>query len=84
MIVTEKVEMSTANTVVKDLYDNAHSIVSTRIIKSTDLNTRLYLLGLFTGEDNQLQPNISRFCSSKDTITIYASKHRDHLVRNEK
>ncbi|CEG75880.1 hypothetical protein RMATCC62417_10856 [Rhizopus microsporus] len=48
--------MSTANTVVKDLYDNAHSLASTGIIKNIDLNIRLCLSSLFPGEGHQLQP----------------------------
>lgn len=53
---TEKVEMSTANVIVKELYDNAHKTATTGVIKNTDLNARLCLSGLFKGEDHQLQP----------------------------
>lgn len=79
MIATEKVEMSTANTVVKDLYDNAHNIASTGTIKNTDFNTRLYLLGLFTGEDNQLQPTSVGFVVQK-TLSPFMLQNIEILV----
>ncbi|KAG0796151.1 hypothetical protein G6F16_002315 [Rhizopus arrhizus] len=55
-IATEKVEMSTANVAVKELYDNTHNTAATGVIKNTDLNARLCLSGLFKGEDHLLQP----------------------------
>ncbi|KAG1437489.1 hypothetical protein G6F56_013077 [Rhizopus delemar] len=79
MTATEKVEISTANTVVKDLYDNAHNIALTGTIKNTDLKTRLHLSGLFTGEDHQLQPISVGFIVQR-TLSPFIFQNIDILV----
>lgn len=55
MVATEKVEMSTTNAAIKDLYDKAHDIALNRMAKNIDLITRLRLSGIFKTEDHQLQ-----------------------------
>lgn len=83
--------MTTSNKAVQNIYDDSHDNASSGKIKINDLDTRLYLSGLFNSEVYQVQPisigftvqsiNLSLLMKKKNTGILITTMKDNSLLK---
>lgn len=78
--------MTTSNKAVQNIYDDSHDNASSGKIKINDLDTRLYLSGLFNSEVYQVQPISIGFTVQSINLSLLMKKkkHWDSHYDNER